>query len=186
MTSKSRPRVKSVRRRSSRCGDAKAKAAKAQPSRTAGHEIREPSSPVCYLHEFDDEWTDGSARVEVKRVYEPAAPEDGERYLVDRLWPRGVHKDALTISGWLKGVAPSDGLRRWFRHDPERWEEFQRRYREELRANRDALMALRSAMARGPITLIYGAGDERHNHALVLRDVLRVCTGDLPSYGTTL
>jgi uncharacterized protein YeaO (DUF488 family) len=108
----------------------------------------------------------------LKRAYEPAAPEDGERYLVDRLWPRGVKKDSLILGGWLKDVAPSGALRRWFGHDPERWAEFRRRYRSELKSQQTALQPLRDALKRGPVTLVYSAHDEAHNQAVVLREFL--------------
>ena len=108
----------------------------------------------------------------LKRAYEPAAPEDGERYLVDRLWPRGVKKDSLILAGWLKDVAPSDALRRWFGHDPARWAEFRRRYRSELKSQQTALQPLREALERGPVTLVYSAHDEAHNQAVVLREFL--------------
>ncbi len=111
-------------------------------------------------------------KLHIKRAYEPAAPEDGERFLVDRLWPRGVRKEALRPTGWLKEVAPSDALRRWFGHDPERWVEFRRRYREELKSQRTALLPLRDALKRGPVTLVYSAHDEAHNQAVVLREFL--------------
>lgn len=107
-----------------------------------------------------------------KRAYEPASPEDGERYLVDRLWPRGVKKEALALTGWLKDVAPSTELRRWFGHDPARWDEFRRRYLAELKANAAALRPLREALKRGPVTLVYSAHDEAHNQAVVLRELL--------------
>jgi uncharacterized protein YeaO (DUF488 family) len=108
----------------------------------------------------------------IKRAYEAASPEDGERYLVDRLWPRGLKKDELALTAWLKDVAPSDALRRWFGHDPARWEMFRRRYRAELRSQPDALQPLRDALARGPLTLVYSARDEAHNQAVVLREFL--------------
>lgn len=108
----------------------------------------------------------------IKRAYEPASPEDGERFLVDRLWPRGVRKDTLLLTGWLKDVAPSDGLRRWFGHDPARWTEFRRRYREELKSHEATLQSLRDALKRGPVTLVYSAHDEAHNQAVVLREFL--------------
>ena len=111
-------------------------------------------------------------KIFLKRAYEPAAPEDGERYLVDRLWPRGVKKAALVLTGWLKEVAPSNGLRRWFGHDPARWTEFRRRYRSELNSQRTVLQSLRDALKRGPVTLVYSAHDEEHNQAVVLRDFL--------------
>jgi len=108
--------------------------------------------------------------LQIKRAYEPAAAEDGERYLVDRLWPRGVRKEALALTGWLKDVAPSDALRRWFGHRPERWAEFRRRYRAELRTKPEALRPLAEALRRGPVTLVYGARDRERNHAVVLRE----------------
>lgn len=108
----------------------------------------------------------------IKRAYEPALPEDGARFLVDRLWPRGVRKEALILTGWLKEVAPSDALRRWFGHDPERWEEFRRRYQQELKSHRSVLQPLCDALKRGPVTLVYSAHDEAHNQAVVLREFL--------------
>jgi uncharacterized protein YeaO (DUF488 family) len=108
----------------------------------------------------------------IKRAYEPASVADGKRYLVDRLWPRGVKKEMLPLTGWLKDVAPSDSLRRWFGHDPVRWTEFRRRYQTELKSLEPALRRLRDAQKRGRVTLIYGAKDARHNHALVLREFL--------------
>ncbi len=111
-------------------------------------------------------------QLHLKRAYEPGAPEDGERYLVDRLWPRGVKKEALALTGWLKEVAPSDALRQWFGHDPGRWEEFCRRYRDELKTQQAALQPLREALKRGPVTLVYSAHDEAHNQAVVLREFL--------------
>lgn len=111
-------------------------------------------------------------KLRIKRAYETAAPEDGERVLVDRLWPRGVRKEALVLAGWLKEVAPSDALRRWFGHEPERWEEFRRRYRDELQTQQEALQPLRDALKCGPVTLVYSARDEAHNQAVVLREFL--------------
>ncbi len=111
-------------------------------------------------------------KLHIKRAYEPAAPEDGERFLVDRLWPRGVRKEALVLAGWLKEVAPSDALRCWFGHDPERWEEFRRRYRDELKVQQAAMRPLRDALKCGPVTLVYSAHDEAHNQAVVLREFL--------------
>ena len=110
--------------------------------------------------------------LKIKRAYTPAAAEDGERYLVDRLWPRGVKKESLALTAWLKDVAPSNELRRWFGHDPERWTEFRRRYRAELKKQRTALQPLREALKRGPVTLVYSAHDEAHNQAVVLREYL--------------
>jgi uncharacterized protein YeaO (DUF488 family) len=111
-------------------------------------------------------------KVHIKRAYEPAAAADGERYLVDRLWPRGVKKDALVLAAWTKDVAPSDALRRWFGHDPARWEVFRRRYRAELESSSAALQPLRDVLSKGILTLVYSARDEAHNHAVVLREFL--------------
>lgn len=113
-----------------------------------------------------------NAGVRLRRVYDPPAPDDGYRVLVDRLWPRGVSRADAGIDEWLRAVAPSDGLRRWFGHDRARWEEFGRRYRDELREHGDALNRLASLACRGAVTLVFGARDERHNNAVVLRDVL--------------
>ena len=108
----------------------------------------------------------------MKRVYEPPSSEDGMRILVDRLWPRGLRKDEARIDLWLKEIAPSTALRKWFGHNPERWEEFRRRYREELRRNIPALAELRELTAKHNVTLIFSAHDLAHNNALVLRDML--------------
>jgi uncharacterized protein YeaO (DUF488 family) len=111
-------------------------------------------------------------RVKIKRAYEPPDPKDGMRVLVDRLWPRGLSRDAATIDAWLKDVAPSDGLRRWFNHDPSRWGEFRRRYHEEL-ADCDALAELQQALESVPkATLLFAARDVAHNNAVVLREEL--------------
>ncbi|ADH88621.1 protein of unknown function DUF488 [Ancylobacter novellus DSM 506] len=109
----------------------------------------------------------------MKRAYEPARPDDGARVLVDRLWPRGVRKDDLKLTLWLKDIAPSTELREWFGHDPARFKEFARRYREELRANEGALAPLEQLLGSGRATLIYAARDADHNEAVVLADYLR-------------
>jgi uncharacterized protein YeaO (DUF488 family) len=109
--------------------------------------------------------------ISIKRAYLPADEEDGERILVDRLWPRGISREKLAAS-WLKDVSPSSALRNWFGHRPERWEEFQRRYRAELDANPQAVEQLLASVARGPVTLVYSARNETHNQAIVLRDYL--------------
>jgi uncharacterized protein YeaO (DUF488 family) len=114
----------------------------------------------------------GALRVAVKRAYEPAAPEDGRRVLVDRLWPRGLSKDKAAIDLWLKEIAPSTALRQWFGHDPARWDEFQHRYRAELDANGEAVAQLSDVIRAGKATLIYGAKDEAHNDAVVLAEYL--------------
>ncbi|MNE29825.1 hypothetical protein D3C80_1233160 [compost metagenome] len=104
----------------------------------------------------------------IKRAYEPASPLDGQRVLVDRLWPRGLSKERAAIDLWLKAIAPSTGLRQWFGHEPERWGEFQRRYHAELDANGEAVGQLEALIRAGKTTLIYGAKDETHNDAVVL------------------
>lgn len=112
--------------------------------------------------------------LKLKRVYEPPSPDDGERFLVDRLWPRGMSHERAHLTGWMKDLAPSTELRRWFGHDPARWEEFQRRYKAELRApDKQALIDdLASRAAHGPVTLVYGARDTEHNEAVVLQHVI--------------
>jgi len=107
--------------------------------------------------------------LKIKRVYEKAESSDGRRFLVERLWPRGVKKEALKMEAWLKEVAPSDGLRRWFGHDPLKWEEFQKRYRAELKANPDAWASILQAAERGDVTLLFSAHDTEHNNALALK-----------------
>ncbi|GBD17493.1 hypothetical protein HRbin26_02417 [bacterium HR26] len=110
--------------------------------------------------------------IRVKRVYEPPSAKDGRRYLVERLWPRGLRKDALPLDGWLREVAPSDALRRWFGHDPARWEEFRRRYAAELDARPDAWHPLLEAARQGPVTLLFSARDTEHNNAVALKAYL--------------
>jgi uncharacterized protein YeaO (DUF488 family) len=110
--------------------------------------------------------------IKLKRAYDQADPRDGRRFLVERLWPRGIRKADLPLDGWLKDVAPSSELRRWFGHDPARWTEFRRRYSAELRKNEAALAPLLAAARRGPTTLIYSARDTEHNAAIALRDHL--------------
>ncbi|AUX20673.1 hypothetical protein SOCEGT47_011460 [Sorangium cellulosum] len=115
---------------------------------------------------------DDTPVIRTKRVYDPPAPGDGRRFLVERLWPRGIKKEALAADAWMKDVAPSTELRRWFDHQVERWEGFERRYREELDANPGAWAPLLEACERGAVTLLYSAHDTAHNSALVLRDYL--------------
>ena len=112
--------------------------------------------------------------VRSKRAYDPPAADDGQRVLVDRLWPRGVSREAARLDGWEKDVAPSNELRRWFHHDPARWQEFCERYRVELTqpAGRAALARLAERAAQGRLTLIYAARDREHNEAQVLVDLL--------------
>jgi uncharacterized protein YeaO (DUF488 family) len=113
-----------------------------------------------------------AANIKLKRAYEPAEPADGTRVLVDRLWPRGVSNEAAKLDCWIKEIAPRAELRTWFHHDPERWDEFRRRYRAELRAHAETLTQLRRKARQGPLTLVYSANDEKHNDAIVLRNVL--------------
>jgi uncharacterized protein YeaO (DUF488 family) len=113
------------------------------------------------------------SHIRVKRVYDPPEAEDGSRVLVDRLWPRGARKDEAKVTLWLKEIAPSDNLRRWFGHDPARFAEFSRRYRAELGANKDAVSQMEDLMKAGPVTLLYAAHDEEHNNARVLADYLK-------------
>ena len=110
--------------------------------------------------------------VALKRAYEGYSPRDGLRILVDRLWPRGLTKHELAVDFWLKEAAPSPALRRWFGHEPGRWRSFIAKYRAELAGRSDVLRLLNEARRRGRVTLIYGASDTAHNHAVVLREVL--------------
>jgi uncharacterized protein YeaO (DUF488 family) len=110
--------------------------------------------------------------IRLKRVYEPPSRTDGSRILVDRLWPRGLTKERAAVTRWLKDVAPSTELRKWFGHDPARWKQFQARYRKELREKKDALDWLRQRSKAYTVTLVYAARDEQHNEALVLKEVL--------------
>jgi uncharacterized protein YeaO (DUF488 family) len=109
----------------------------------------------------------------LKRAYDKAAPEDGVRFLVERLWPRGVKKTKLRIDAWIKDVAPSDALRRWFGHDPDKWDEFQRLYFEQLDKHPESWEPIRSAARHGRVTLIYSAHDIEHNNAVALKEYLR-------------
>ena len=108
----------------------------------------------------------------VKRIYEPVDTSDGARFLVDRLWPRGVSKEVAALEDWMKDIAPSTELRQWFGHGPARWAEFQTRYRAELAEHTAELEQIRALARRGVVTLVYSAHDEQHNDAVVLREVL--------------
>jgi uncharacterized protein YeaO (DUF488 family) len=110
--------------------------------------------------------------IRIKRTYDAPAHGDGRRILVERLWPRGMTKEAVAADAWMKGVAPSTALRRWFNHQEERWEEFRRRYRRELASNPGAWQPILDAQRHGTVTLLYSAHDARHNSAVVLRDFL--------------
>lgn len=113
-----------------------------------------------------------AATLRIKRAYDPPADTDGQRILVDRLWPRGLSKDKAHLDHWAKDVAPSDALRRWFGHDPDKWDEFRARYRRELDGNAEAVAALRAQIGGKTATLVYAAHDAGRNNAVVLRDFL--------------
>lgn len=110
--------------------------------------------------------------LKIKRVYEAAEKSDGTRFLVERLWPRGMKKEALKMEAWLKNVAPSADLRNWFAHDPLKWPEFQKRYQVELKANEAEWQPILDAAKEGDVTLLYSAHDTEHNNALVLQSFL--------------
>lgn len=110
--------------------------------------------------------------VKIKRIYDPPAPGDGRRVLVDRLWPRGVSKDEARLDEWLKEIAPSDELRKWFGHEPARWEEFRKRYREELKSHGEFMERLRAEAKKGSVTLLFAAKDAEHNNAVVIKELL--------------
>jgi uncharacterized protein YeaO (DUF488 family) len=110
--------------------------------------------------------------IRIKRVYDEPDGEDGTRILVDRLWPRGLTKEKAKVDLWLKNVAPSTELRKWFAHDPAKWAEFRLRYLEELKRNKDQVSLLRQETGKGTVTLVYGAKDQQHNEAVVLQRLL--------------
>jgi uncharacterized protein YeaO (DUF488 family) len=114
-----------------------------------------------------------AAEIRIKRIYDPPARSDGERILVDRLWPRGIKRDDAELDAWLKDVAPSAALRRWFGHDPQKWTEFKRRYIAELTHNPAAAELRKAVAASKSVTLLFAAKDNLHNNAAVLRDFLR-------------
>ncbi len=153
------------------------------------------SSPPCFAHEFelsDDGYsidysqnagaTEGlrssvksgqtMTNIWLRRAYDEPGKTDGQRILVDRLWPRGVAKKDLQLDGWLKEIAPSDELRQWFDHDVERWDEFRKRYGQELDANAEVVNKLLEQVEKGRVTLIYAAKDKEHNNAVVLQEYL--------------
>jgi uncharacterized protein YeaO (DUF488 family) len=124
------------------------------------------------------EWQDfvdwpGETMIKVKRVYEQTEPDDGARFLVERLWPRGMRKQSLHMTDWLRDVAPSTELRQWFGHDPAKWTEFRRRYFAELDARPQVLQPIIEAARQGNVTLIYSARDIEHNNAVVLQSYFR-------------
>ena len=108
--------------------------------------------------------------LKIKRIYQPKEKKDGFRVLVDRLWPRGFTKEKAAIDLWLKEIAPSTELRKWFDHDPEKWNEFQKKYKKELNENKEAVNILKEHLKKGTVTLLYAAKDEAHNEAQVLKD----------------
>jgi len=114
-----------------------------------------------------------AADVRTKRVYDPAGPDDGYRVLIDRVWPRGVSRQRARLDEWAKELAPSHELRRWFDHDPERFDEFRERYRRELAAHPEALRRLRERAAKARLTILYAARDRDHNNAVVLAQLLQ-------------
>jgi uncharacterized protein YeaO (DUF488 family) len=111
-------------------------------------------------------------KLKLKRVYDEPGAADGKRILVDRLWPRGLTKEKARVDMWLKEIAPTTELRKWFNHEPEKWPEFQKRYRRELEGNDEAVEQLKKEMKGGVATLVYGARDEEHNAALVLKEFM--------------
>jgi uncharacterized protein YeaO (DUF488 family) len=112
-------------------------------------------------------------RIAAKRVYDEPGPEDGFRILVDGLWPRGLSKEHAHVDLWLKEISPSAELRKWFGHDPKKWTDFQRRYREELRHKTEQLTTIKAQARKTPVTLVYGARDTEHNNAIVLLEALK-------------
>jgi uncharacterized protein YeaO (DUF488 family) len=110
--------------------------------------------------------------IKIKRVYAPSSTEDGARYLVDRLWPRGMRREDLGLSGWTKDAAPSNELRQWYAHDPARWEEFKRRYYAELEEHPQSWQPLAQAAQAGTITLLYSTREEEYNNAVALKEFL--------------
>ena len=113
-----------------------------------------------------------ATNIKLKRAYDTAGSGDGTRVLIDRLWPRGVRKEDAAIDLWVKDLAPSTALRKWFGHDPARWREFRRRYSQEIHQHLDPLGELRALAHKGQITLVYSAHDKAHNDAVVLREIL--------------
>jgi uncharacterized protein YeaO (DUF488 family) len=118
-------------------------------------------------------------KLKIKRVYEKPEKEDGTRVLVDRLWPRGLTKEKAAVNLWLKEIAPSTELRKWFGHDPGKWKAFQNKYRQEIKGNKEQVAILNEQLMKGVVTLVYGAKDEEHNEALVLMEWLRSKSSEL-------
>jgi uncharacterized protein YeaO (DUF488 family) len=135
------------------------------------------SSPAAFSQEkirvTGKTWLSGEGMIKTKRIYESPAEEDGFRILVDRLWPRGVQKEKAKIDLWLKEIAPSDELRKWFSHDPEKWEEFKKKYAKELATKQELLNEIRQTeKEKGTVTLLYSARDTEHNNAVALKIIL--------------
>lgn len=132
-------------------------------------QCRQYASPPCWLHEFED---NEAPHLRWKRVYEKPSPDDGCRVLIDRLWPRGLSKKTLALDAWIKDIAPSAALRKWFGHRPARWHEFRRRYHSELRHSGKLIEPLLERARQGPVTLLISARDGVHNHAVALLEYL--------------
>ena len=111
-------------------------------------------------------------KIKIKRVYEKPSKDDGMRILVDRLWPRGLTKQKAAVDLWLKDIAPSTELRKWFAHDPKKWTEFRKKYLQELKENKEQISIIKDHLKQGAVTLVYGARDEEHNEAQVLEELL--------------
>jgi len=143
--------------------------------------VGEYSSPACLMHEIDaGQGSLGVPGVRIKRIYEEPGQADGFRVLVDRLWPRGIKKETAAIDAWMRELAPSTELRKWFSHDPLRWTEFRRRYLRELKEHADALKTLRQRAQRQPVTLLYAAKDVDINHAVVLQQAIKQVARHVP------
>ncbi|MCL5024252.1 MAG: DUF488 domain-containing protein [Nitrospirae bacterium] len=110
--------------------------------------------------------------VKIKRIYEPPSRSDGKRVYVDRLWPRGLRKEQAHFDEWIRDISPSDELRKWFGHDPSKWQEFRSRYKAEMKTRKDFIEKLRDYSEKGTVTLLYSAKDEEHNNALVIKEVI--------------
>jgi uncharacterized protein YeaO (DUF488 family) len=111
--------------------------------------------------------------LKIKRIYDPVSPDDGKRILIDRLWPRGVKKEDAKIDEWLKNIAPSDELRKWFAHDPRKWKEFKERYKKELKDKGEIMERLKKEVKQKNVTFLYSARDEEHNNAVALIETLK-------------
>ncbi len=118
--------------------------------------------------------------IKTKRIYDPASPEDGRRILIDRLWPRGIKKEEAKIDEWLRDIAPSTELRKWFSHDPEKWQEFRRRYKRELESKSELVQSLKATAKKGTVTLVFAAKDTEHVNAAVLKEVLESSSAKEP------